>query len=551
MADEVFGPYRLRELLGRGGMGEVYRAFHTEQERIVALKLLLPTLSDDEMYRIRFLRESRLAARLTDPHVIPVHNWGEVDGRLYIDMRFIAGEDMGARLAHAGAMPPDRAVDIVAQLAGALDAAHAVALVHRDVKPSNVLLAGSGDSGADFAYLADFGIARLAYPTDDDAGTTGGAPVGTLAYMAPERFLDAPIDRSVDVYALACVLYECLTGRRPFESGEPFAVISAHLQADPPRPSDRDPRIPAALDGVVAVGMAKDPAARYPTAGALAAAARAALSGPRNAVPRRAPRPGGPTVTESGAIPPPGSPVPPASRPPGSPAPPASPPPVPPASPPPAPLAARPHAPPASPGQAPEATPRRARLLGATVALLAVGVTAGALLMARAEPNPPSAGPSATPEAAPTTDPALSAADRALLTALPPGFTAAICGPDPTPPAAAAAALRCGAGPTGGPDTAEFVRFRDVATLDRFVADDAHKRQLPLDTGSCRDGDALQTTWSKNGQIAGLLACYPDPTAGRTLRWTDRSALAMGVITRADGNSTALYDWWTRYDFAP
>jgi hypothetical protein len=132
---------------------------------------------------------------------------------------------------------------------------------------------------------------------------------------------------------------------------------------------------------------------------------------------------------------------------------------------------------------------------------------------------------------------------------LPPGFTAATCGPDPAPPPAATAALRCGAGLIGGPDTAEFARFADVETLDRFVADDAREPPRPLHPGSCRDGAALQTTWSKNGQVAGLLACYPDPTAGRTLRWSDRSALAMGVIARTDGNSAALYDWWTRYDF--
>src|SRR6478609_2520102 len=163
MSEESFGPYRLRDLLGRGGMGEVYRAYHTGQERMVALKLLLPSLAEDDVYRTRFLRESRLAARLTDPYVIPVHNWGEVDGRLYIDMRFIDGEDVAARLARLGVLPPDRAVDVVTQVAGALDAAHAVALVHRDVKPSNILLADSGASGSDFAYLADFGIARLTY----------------------------------------------------------------------------------------------------------------------------------------------------------------------------------------------------------------------------------------------------------------------------------------------------------------------------------------------------------------------------------------------------
>jgi len=430
---------------------------------------------------------------------------------------------MGARLARSGAMPPAQAVDVVAQVAGALDAAHAVDLVHRDVKPSNVLLAGARDSGAEFAYLADFDIARLTYSEGESADTTGGAPIGTFAYMAPERFAGAPINRSVDVYALACVLYECLTGRRPFEATEPLAVLSKHMYAVPPRPSDRDPRIPTALDGVVAVGMAKEPGARFPSAGALAAAARDALSRPRVTVPPPAPRPGVPTVTESGPVPPPPSPSPPrpAQRP-GPPSPPV-----------------------------PHAGGRRVRPLAVVAAVLVIGLVGGAVLAARAQLTPATPPPSTSAAPAPSPDPPLSPADRALLSALPPGFSAATCGPDPARPSSATAALRCGAGPAGGPDTAEFVRFADVDALDRFVADDARQRQLPLDTGSCRNGDSIQTTWSKNGQIAGLLACYPDPTAGRTLRWTDRAAVAMGVITRADGNSAALYDWWTRYDFSP
>jgi serine/threonine-protein kinase len=329
--------------------------------------------------------------------------------------------------------------------------------------------------------------------------------------MAPERFLGAAIDRGVDVYALACVLYECLTGRRPFELDEPLAFISAHLHAAPPRASVRDPRIPAGLDDVVTTGMAKDPVERYASAGALAAAARAALSGTRAAPPR----PGVPTVTESGPVPPPGAgglPGPAGYRPPPA-----------------VPVAQEPR--------------RRRQALVAAAAVLVVGVGVGALITARAAPDP---APPLT-AAQPVPDPALSAADRALLTALPPGYTAASCGSDPERPRAATAALRCGAGPTGGPDTAEFVRFADVDALDRVAADEVRGRNLPLDTGSCRDGAAVQTTWSKNGQVAGLLACYPNP-AGRTLRWTDHAALASGVITRTDGNSAALYDWWTRHD---
>lgn len=550
MSDELFGPYRLEELLGRGGMGEVYRAFHTEQERVVALKLLLPALSNDDVFRRRFLRESRLAARLTDPHVIPVHGWGEVDGRLYLDMRFVEGEDLSELLGRCGALPPARAVDIVEQVASALDAAHGMDLVHRDVKPSNVLLAASG--GADgFAYLADFGIARLTQSEDTSGITSGGAAIGTLAYMAPERFLGDTLDKSADVYSLACVLYECLTGRRPFEVTEPIAIISAHLYAEPPLPSQLDPRVPPALDDVVAVGLAKEPSQRYASAGALAAAARAALSTrtPTSVPPSRrtsAPR------TPAPRTPPPQTPHPLLPAPPAMAAQrydqpdPARPHPAPPRH------EAAPWSPAPAPAPAPAPPSRRrvGRLLPVLAVLVLIGVAAGVLLLIPAARGPVSPSPSTAATPGPTAAPTLSEVDRALLTALPPGFRAEDCAASQDLPAGATAALRCVVGPEGVAGSAEFVRFSDVATLDRYMAADAARRNLPLDTGNCRDGANVQTTWSKNGQVAGLLVCYAGPDRARTLQWTDRRALAMGVVTRADGNSAALYDWWTRYDFA-
>ena len=274
---EQFGQYRLAELIGSGGMGEVYRAFDTVRQRVVALKRLPANLADDEEFKARFRKESALVSKLTEPHIIPIHDFGEIQGRLFIDMRLVTGRDLAAVLAADGPLSAPRAVSVVSQVAAALDAAHAEALVHRDVKPSNVLL--TGPAGREFVYLVDFGIARAVGNADATSMTVTGATVGTLDYMAPERFLGAEVDHRVDVYSLACLLYEALTAHKPFRAGTDLpAMLHAHLNTDPPAPSRERPSLPVALDAVIATGMAKQPEHRYPTAGDLADAAHTALT---------------------------------------------------------------------------------------------------------------------------------------------------------------------------------------------------------------------------------------------------------------------------------
>ncbi|MCX6467434.1 MAG: serine/threonine-protein kinase, partial [Pseudonocardiales bacterium] len=268
---EQFGRYRLEQLIGRGGMGEVFRAVDTVHDRVVAVKRLPAHLAADAEYRARFRAEASMAARLSEPHVIPIHDVGEIDGRLYLDMRLVEGRDLATALHDDGPMAPARAVAIVAQVASALDAAHAAGLLHRDVKPANVLL--TGPLGAEFAYLADFGVARA---VDGEGSLTAtGATVGTLGYMAPERFLGGRVDHRADVYSLTCVLAELLDGAPPFRGTGPV-LMHAHLTLAPPRSLRAD--VPAALADVIALGMAKRPEDRQATAGAFAAAAAAALA---------------------------------------------------------------------------------------------------------------------------------------------------------------------------------------------------------------------------------------------------------------------------------
>ncbi|UMB70431.1 serine/threonine-protein kinase PknD [Mycobacterium paraterrae] len=268
-----FGPYRLTRLLGRGGMGEVYEAEDTRKGRIVALKLISPQFSDDPLFRARMQREAGAAGRLTEPHVVPIHDYGEINDQLYLDMRLIDGSSLAAVLKRTGPMSPPRAVAIVRQVASALDAAHANGILHRDVKPENILLTGD-----DFVYLVDFGIARAA---TDPGLTQAGMAMGTYNYMAPERFSGNEVTYQSDIYSLACVLGECLTGTPPYRADSIERLVHAHLLEPAPRPSQLRPgRVPAALDEVVAKGMAKKPEDRYRSAGELASAALHALTAP-------------------------------------------------------------------------------------------------------------------------------------------------------------------------------------------------------------------------------------------------------------------------------
>ncbi|MFE3446995.1 protein kinase [Nocardia sp. NPDC059180] len=276
MVDGVaFGRYRLGRIIGEGGMGRVYEAFDTLTDRTVALKVLPEGTANNHEFRERFRREAHAAARLSEPHIVPIHDFGEIDGHLFLDMRLIGGVDLNAVLTREGPMPPVRAVHIIEQVAAALDAAHVAGLVHRDVKPSNILL---GDR--DFGYLIDFGIARN---DADTAMTSVGTTLGTFAYMAPERFTPGqPSDARADVYSLACVLYECLTGTRPFPGTSAPEQIAAHLTSPPPRPSLGQDGSATAFDDVIARGMAKRPDERYSRAGEFAAAARRALDTPQH-----------------------------------------------------------------------------------------------------------------------------------------------------------------------------------------------------------------------------------------------------------------------------
>jgi Protein kinase domain len=279
---DEFAGHRILGVAGRGGMGVVYRALQLDLDRPVALKLIAPQLAEDTAFRERFGRESRAAASIDHPNVIPIYYTGEHDGTLYIAMRYVEGSDLRSLVRAEGRLDPGRAANIVSQVASALDAAHARGIVHRDVKPANVLL-----GAADHAYLTDFGLTKNL--TSHTGSTRAGGWVGTLGYVAPEQIRGERIDARADVYALGCVLYHALTGSPPYQRDSDEATLWAHLHDDPPSVAAQTPGVPQAFDEVLRRAMAKDPDDRYPSAGdlgraALAAAGRAAPPGPERRV---------------------------------------------------------------------------------------------------------------------------------------------------------------------------------------------------------------------------------------------------------------------------
>lgn len=277
---DEFAGYRVERRLGRGGMGILYLALEPGLDRRVALKLIAPEAAADEVFTRRFAEESRIAASIEHPNVVPIYAAGEEAGVPWIAMRYVAGSDLGRRVAREGRLEPADAVALIAQVGNGLDAIHAAGLVHRDVKPANVLL-----SGAEHAYITDFGVARNV--ATQSGLTQTGRFVGTLDYVAPEQISGEPIDARVDVYALGCLLFKLLTGEVPFPREGEAARLYAHLNDPPPAPSLYAPAVPMALDDVVVRAMSKSPEDRYPSAGDLGRAAQAALGGTAVSVPER------------------------------------------------------------------------------------------------------------------------------------------------------------------------------------------------------------------------------------------------------------------------
>ena len=362
-----FAGYKITGVLGRGGMSVVYAAEHVRLGRMVALKLLAPALATDETFQDRFIRESQLAASLDHPNIIPIYDAGEAEGFLYIAMRHVDGVDLGSHLEQGGQLPLGQTLFYMEQVAGALDQAHSQGLVHRDVKPANILIARPSDR----VYLTDFGVVKQ---TSSAGLTKTGFFLGTFEYAAPEQIEGRPVDGRTDLYALGCVLYECLSGEPPFRAETEGTVIHAHLVEPPPTATDKRPDLPRGINDVIATAMAKSMDDRYSSCGELIRALRAVAlgqtaSGERSVTPAGATVQAAPGTVLSGAGVPPGeppAPPPPGSGPPGSGPPPTGPPAEPPA--------------PRAPRTMTFTTKRLALIGGVLAALIAGGVIAAVLL---------------------------------------------------------------------------------------------------------------------------------------------------------------------------
>jgi predicted Ser/Thr protein kinase len=499
-ADPLIGSelagYRVEELVGRGGMGVVYRAEHLLLGRKDAIKLLSPEFAEDSSFRERFLRESRLAASIDHPSIVPIYHAGESDGLLFIAMRYVEGTDLRTLLREQGKLDPERTSLIVEQVASALDAAHAFDLVHRDVKPGNILLAAG-----DRAYLTDFGIAK--HTATHGGLTQTGSFVGTLGYAAPEQIEGKPLDGRSDVYSLGCVAFQCLCGGLPYEKDSEVQLIYAHLLEPPPAVRQRSPELPPEMDAVIARALAKSREDRFATAGELAAAFRGALE--KTTPTTRVDRP-----REAKSAPPPT----PVARP--------------------APAPARPSVPAAAPPERvpPPSAPVRSPARQIPVKLVAAAVLAAAALIFAVVVFMRDGG-GGFPDAD----------EEELLSLVPAGIRDSCSRTREMPDAVAAVACRAGA------QTVSYFRFAGTAPMRREHARRASLHlpvSLQRDAGACdeppRIGERRYTAGAGRG---GRVFCAPSGNAV-VIGWMDEQANVFALSSRPDGDPAALYRWWER-----
>lgn len=533
--ETTFGPYYLKRLLGRGGMGEVYEAEHTVKKFTVALKLMSQAVSQDPVFRKRMEREALITGRLLEPHVVPIHDYGEIDGQLFVEMRLIEGTDLGSMLEEHGPLPPARAVAIIHQIASALDAAHAAGVTHRDVKPPNILVTRD-----EFAYLVDFGIASA---RTDEKLTQLGTAVGTFKYMAPERFTNDEVTKRADIYALACVLYECLTGAAPYRADSTGVLITAHMLEPIPRPSVEGVEVAPAFDAVIERGMAKVPDERYASAGALAAAAHEALSNPdrdrahtilrrTDSVPTAAEQLSESNNSVQAAPPPVSAPLTPGPATGGEPAAPAD-------------------GAVASAALSVSSSPKRKRWpIVAAVVGVVVAAVAGVGIWLDMQPDDapvPKAGGGKT---APPSTPGPSDAQARLLSLLPPGYLAGACTPA-TPESetiwtTAVAMVTCGQNSQpGGPTKATFGLFPTPDTLKKAFKDDISNVSLLNCPGEGKSPVSWHYDQTPN-TMAGMIACGNYDSHPNVI-WTNDDKLMLGDVSGDPATVEDLHTWWDNY----
>lgn len=552
-----FGPYQLRRLLDSRKTGAVYEALDTINETVVALKLLSPTLSDDPDFRERMQHDLRAAERLDEPHLLPINDHGEIDGEWFVDMRLIEGVELAALIRESRELTPPRAVTVIGQVAAALDSLHAAGIEHGEITPTNILVTND-----DFVYVGGLGVGEaitggVVSPTDSSAER--------WKYTAPEQLTNADTDYRVDIYALACVLYECLTGLSPYRADDAEKMIAAHVSNPIPRASQLRPDVPPSFDEVIAIGMAKDPRQRYVTAGHLAFAAYQALSQGEQALVRHfTPPPATLRSPQTAFLPPPPPNVSAMAAPalPGPHYPPAPPQPGPgyPIGPPPG------HVPPgdavgsAWPGgftapPVPHNGPRRRRrrrvLLGALAAIVVLSASGVGLhfLLRKSEPTPAAPTTPDTPPAPTSTTPTTPAAvaQARLFGQLPAGYPPGVCRPTALPERAVAQVACDQNIDPDGPPAATYTLYPDLTTLRSAFDRAAAASAVIICPGRIQSPGPWHHVASPD-KPSGMVLCAI-PQGNPALTWTNDAELMLSTVQANVPGPTIdqLFAWWSSH----